>query len=413
MSTLVKDDPSSVEAAETSGAIEGDMMMDPAQKQFYSNHLTDLNLHHSTEEEMKVKRKAINTDRYKVWPNGIIPYVFDTLEPDMIYYARSAMEQWESNTCIRFVTYPTLDVNHDGRIEFVAGNGCWANVAFTGNAQKISLQKGTCNSIGVALHELGHTLGLFHEQSRPDRDEYIAVHIEHVQHGKEGNFKKRDFTEASTLDVPYDVSSVMHYGPKSFSKDGNETIESLDPEKQSTMGKQRQLTFLDRKIMNELYRCSDNCTNRLECLYGGYMDRHCQCVCPNGFSGVTCNDVVSRSDCGEKLTSSSGTITSPNYPDDYDDNVQCSWFIQAPDDYRVSITFDDFLLEFSEPCEFDRLEIRYDEPYYDGYPRSACGTDLYGVTLESSHNSIFLNFTSDYSVGMPGFSATYHFIPTT
>lgn len=35
-----------------------------------------------------------------------------------------------------------------------------------------------------------HTLGFFHEQSRPDRDNYIDVHLENVEPANQFNFDK-------------------------------------------------------------------------------------------------------------------------------------------------------------------------------------------------------------------------------
>ena len=55
--------------------------------------------------------------------------------------------------------------------------------------QLVSLGAG-CVQHGVVLHELLHTLGLWHEQSRLDRDQYVRILWENIRTGKEDNFAK-------------------------------------------------------------------------------------------------------------------------------------------------------------------------------------------------------------------------------
>ena len=50
--------------------------------------------------------------------------------------------------------------------------------------QTVSLGVPGCMSKGVALHELMHTLGFQHEQSRSDRDDYVKVIADNIEGGR-------------------------------------------------------------------------------------------------------------------------------------------------------------------------------------------------------------------------------------
>ena len=61
-----------------------------------------------------------------------------------------------------------------------------------------------------------------HEHTRPDRDYFISINFDNIEPGEEKNFEKRphgtsDFFEKGSVDsknTPYDVLSLLHYGPQ-------------------------------------------------------------------------------------------------------------------------------------------------------------------------------------------------------
>jgi Astacin (Peptidase family M12A)/FG-GAP repeat len=64
---------------------------------------------------------------------------------------------------------------------------------------------------GTVRHETLHGLGLWHEQSRTDRDSFVDVQYECIERGEDnGNF---DIHDDATDVGPYDFASIMHYGP--------------------------------------------------------------------------------------------------------------------------------------------------------------------------------------------------------
>ena len=54
---------------------------------------------------------------------------------------------------------------------------CSSDVGMQGGRQTVTLGAG-CFHHGTVLHELGHLLGFYHEQNRPDRDDYVEI-LEH------------------------------------------------------------------------------------------------------------------------------------------------------------------------------------------------------------------------------------------
>ena len=69
--------------------------------------------------------------------------------------------------------------------------------------------------------------GVYHEQSRPDRDDYVTVLWDNILDDKKDQFTKEK--EGGLHDtVDYNIYSVMHYSNKQFSKNGNPTLEAKD-----------------------------------------------------------------------------------------------------------------------------------------------------------------------------------------
>lgn len=58
------------------------------------------------------------------------------------------------------------------------------------------------------MHEIGHSVGLLHEQNRSDRDESIKVIWPNVKKGLESQFRKEN---DHNFGVEYDLLSVMQY----------------------------------------------------------------------------------------------------------------------------------------------------------------------------------------------------------
>ena len=63
--------------------------------------------------------------------------------------------------------------------------------------------------------------------------------------------------------------------------------------------------------------------------------------------------------CGGDIdVSVAGVLTSPNYPDIYDNYLRCEWTLTAPEGSRVSLTFDAFhVASCRGECSGDVLSV--------------------------------------------------------
>ncbi len=78
---------------------------------------------------------------------------------------------------------------------------------------------------GTILHEMGHVIGLWHEQSRSDRDTYVTLNYQNIIKGSRFNFDIiQDDVQNLTL---YDYASLMQYPAFSFIRNGGPGIETI------------------------------------------------------------------------------------------------------------------------------------------------------------------------------------------
>ena len=137
------------------------------------------------------------SDKERLWPGGIVPYVIDPEVENP--HVPLAIRHWNENTVIQLVER----TDQPNWVRFMPGSLCAAQAGMVGGEQIVTLKK-YCGPADV-VHEIGHTVGLYHEHQRNDRDRHVWVSPRALKIAYE---QKGDLALDSG---PYDYGSVMHY----------------------------------------------------------------------------------------------------------------------------------------------------------------------------------------------------------
>ncbi|XP_002161398.1 zinc metalloproteinase nas-4 isoform X1 [Hydra vulgaris] len=256
-----------VSKMENKHLFEGDMKLDP--------------------EEMSGLNNKFASSIGRLWPNKIVPFEIMGIGAKEKQNITKAIEEYHKHTCLRFVERK----REFPYVYFYPGTGCSSPVGYSSNRlNDIALSDG-CYNIGTIMHEIGHTIGLFHEQSRPDRDSYIKINWNNIEPGKDLNFKIQTINNVDSLGTPYDYLSIMHYPSTAFGGD-KITISTIDKTMQNLIGNRNGFSDIDIKQINILYSCpgyskcqdyDNNCVKKAnagECTKNAtYMSIYCAKSC--------------------------------------------------------------------------------------------------------------------------------------
>ncbi len=189
------------------------------------------------------------------WSNNTVVYRISNLNNNLRSELQKAMSEWSTKTNVRFKertnesTYVTISESTD------VCSGCGrATIGSRGSSGTLLLGRNAGSSL--IAHEIGHTLGFLHEQTRPDRDDYVRIVFSNIKPGFEGNFTKSSSALLTTKQ--FDIKSIMMYHPYAFGIDRSKpTIVDVRTNQPYT-GAQETISPLDIEGTNSVYPSSTN-----------------------------------------------------------------------------------------------------------------------------------------------------------
>ncbi|CDZ76172.1 Flavastacin precursor [Legionella massiliensis] len=185
------------------------------------------------------------------WENGQIPFeISEDLPWQNKLAVFQALLQWQNSSNVKFIELNSKNrLLYEDYIVFVPAQGrtCSSYVGRLGGRQVINLAK-RCNTMNT-VHEIGHALGLWHEQSRGDRESFVRIAWENIDESNKHNFDQKLSDGKDYGD--YDYQSIMHYSAFAFSKNGKKTIIPLTDG--AVIGQREQLSEKDIAAINAMY----------------------------------------------------------------------------------------------------------------------------------------------------------------
>lgn len=155
-----------------------------------------------------------------LWPNGVIPYDIDPALTDRARIT-DAVNHWNRN--LNGVISLVPRTGQSDYLRFTAvSSGCSAPVGYLAGDGIHPVNLSTSCSAGNVAHEIGHIVGLDHEQNRLDRDSYVTINYNNISPSYRPNFEIVPEYQDYNF---YDFGSIMHYSRNAFAlNNGIDTI---------------------------------------------------------------------------------------------------------------------------------------------------------------------------------------------
>lgn len=229
---------------------QGDVLSEPKEPGVFPGRVSGA--------EPSLLERGNSTYMAKKWPGGIVKYRWHSkMDPAAKEAVQEAIAEWEAKTCITFEEQVGAEADWSDVVKFQSHkNGCNANMGYgTRKGRKMNLGDG-CRHKGLALHELGHVVGLDHEHQRGDAHEFIEIVKENIQPDK---FKWFTPDPGHTAGIPFDLASIMFYGAYHFNngKGPSIRVKKKDNWNNCQVGQRAFLSLGDVLTVNKMYECED------------------------------------------------------------------------------------------------------------------------------------------------------------
>lgn len=186
------------------------------------------------------------------WPNRTVRWkyasgVSSSLKSKWV----SAKNTWTNELGFTFVEITGTSGDYILVQQNNSGSAYSTSIGRRGGQQIISVDPASF-STGSVIHEIGHAVGLIHEQKRPDRDTYITVNYSNIRPNWRSQYDK---CSGCTSNGTFDFNSIMLYGARaSSSVVYNTSIPAMTKKNGSTWTSQRSyLSTGDKAAINAKY----------------------------------------------------------------------------------------------------------------------------------------------------------------
>jgi hypothetical protein len=225
-------DPPVTDYPEGVSIIDGDIIVDLSRPAGVENHAQygQLGAGGSPFLMMAMLSATGTSDWKTLWPKRVVPYVIAPLAQQydggqiltaMSYFAAAGIKfrprKPEDGNCYMYFMKTS---------DWYSGSSDGIGMDPAGGPRTIKI--GYHVSTGLIAHEIGHGLGLFHEQQRSDRDKYVDIFWGNIKTDHLSDYCQYKVTSPTQWCISqnrggkdigyYDYGSIMHYGSYTFGK---------------------------------------------------------------------------------------------------------------------------------------------------------------------------------------------------